>query len=490
MKKVAYPHQLEALNKLRYSLSTGHKHPLLEAPTGSGKTILGALAVESALKKGKRVMFTVPAISLVNQTAEKFFEQGIEDIGIIQANHPATDYSKPVQICSIQSLSRMALKNIPHADVVFVDEAHRLFEFYSEWMGRWDNIPFIGLSATPWTKGLGKHYDDLIQTRTLRQLIGEGYLCDFEVWIPDHPDMSKVRTSGDDWNLEDLAAELGKNPHVANVVDNWLKNGRGLPTVCFAVNCAHAKKLFNEFLAKGVSAAYIDAFTKIEERELIAEFFHAGKIQVVVNVGCLTTGIDWDIRCIILDRGTKSEMLYVQILGRGLRTAPGKGKLLIFDHTDTTLRLGFITDIHHDHLDMGEKKPSKASEPEKRLPKDCPSCGYCKPVGVHACPHCGFAPEKQSPIESTKGRLKKLTAAELRNKNMTVAEKADFYGQLLYYATMKGKGEKWVLAKFRAFVGVWPNLPEIRNAKPVVISQKTIKWITASNIRYAKRRAA
>jgi DNA repair protein RadD len=49
-------------------------------------------------------------------------------------------------------------------------------------------------------------------------------------------------------------------------------------------------------------------------------------------------------------------MLFVQIIGRGLRTADGKDDCLILDHTDTHLRLGFVTDIIHHTLDGGEHK--------------------------------------------------------------------------------------------------------------------------------------
>jgi Helicase conserved C-terminal domain len=90
----------------------------------------------------------------------------------------------------------------------------------------------------------------------------------------------------------------------------------------------------------GVSAGYIDAYTPSAERKQIERQFHAGEITVVCNVGCLTTGADWDVRCIILARPTKSEMLFVQIIGRGLRTATGKLDCLILDHSDTHARLG------------------------------------------------------------------------------------------------------------------------------------------------------
>src|SRR5439155_12036812 len=108
-----------------------------------------------------------------------------------------------------------------------------------------------------------------------------------------------------------------------------------------------------KFLEEDIPAEYIDCYTEAPERKAIAERFHAGEVKVVCNVGCLTTGVDWDVRCIILARPTRSEMLYVQLVGRGLRTADGKTEALILDHSDNHVRLGFVTDIHYDELDQG-----------------------------------------------------------------------------------------------------------------------------------------
>jgi DNA repair protein RadD len=122
---------------------------------------------------------------------------------------------------------------------------------------------------------------------------------------------------------------MDKDALVADVVDTWLQRAEGRPTFCFAVNRVHANHLQQKFLAAGVQAGYVDAYTDKDERREVARQFHAGEIKVVCNVGVLTTGIDWDVRCIILARPTKSEMLFVQMIGRGLRTADGKNDCLI-----------------------------------------------------------------------------------------------------------------------------------------------------------------
>ncbi len=146
-------------------------------------------------------------------------------------------------------------------------------------------------------------------------------------------------------------------------MDTWLRRAENRPTFCFAVDSAHAKHLQTKFTEAGVSTGYIDAYTPTNERAEIKRQFHNGDISVVCNVGCLTTGIDWDVRCIVLARPTKSEILFVQMIGRGLRTAEGKEDCLILDHSDTHLRLGFVTDIHHETLDDGRPRAkAKASD--------------------------------------------------------------------------------------------------------------------------------
>ena len=301
------PHQEQAMRLLRRSLGTGHKRPMVQAPTGMGKTVLAAHIVAGALSKGNRVIFVVPALSLIDQTVQSFHDDGIRDVGVIQGNHEMTDTRQPVQVASIQTLMK---RNIPPASVVVVDEAHRWFKFQGEWMAQWDAVPFIGLSATPWNKGLGKFYDDLIIAATTADLIRDGYLSPFRVFAPSKPDLKGVRTVAGDYHEGDLSKVMNQPPLVADLVRTWLDIGQNLPTLAFAVDRAHAKSIQQDFLSAGVNCGYIDAYTDRAERNALAKQFNAGELRVIANVGCLTTGIDWDVRCIVLARPTKSEMLF------------------------------------------------------------------------------------------------------------------------------------------------------------------------------------
>jgi DNA repair protein RadD len=304
---------------------------MAQAPTGFGKTVVSAWFANDIMSRRKRMIFTVPALSLINQTVERFYAMGIRDVGVIQADHPLTNYARPIQIASVQTLQR---RRIPPADLVMIDEAHRWFDFYEEMMSapEWAHVPFAGLSATPWTRGLGKHFKMLIIGATTQELIDDRLLSPFRVFAPSSPDLSGVRTVAGDYHEGDLSKAVNKDALVANIITTWNMRANGRPTLCFAVDRAHAKHIQKEFDEGGVPTGYIDAYTPAPERKEIERRFHAGEIKVVCNVGCLTTGVDWDVRCIILARPTKSEMLFVQIIGRGLRTATGKSDCLILDH--------------------------------------------------------------------------------------------------------------------------------------------------------------
>jgi len=457
MKFALHSHQERAIAMLRQSLGSGNRRPMLMAPTGAGKTVIGSAIVEGALAKGKRVLFTVPFLSLVDQTVAAFNAQGISAIGIMQGNHPGTDGSQPVQVASVQTLMR---RKLPQADIVLVDEAHRWFDFYGRWMAmpEWQRIPFVGLSATPWAKGLGKHYDDLIIAATTAELIERGFLSAYRVYAPAHPDLSGVRTVAGDYHEGQLSDVMRQPVLVAGVVDTWLRLGEDRPTLVFCVDRAHARRVADEFEAAGVPTGYCDMDTPADERQRLGERLKDGRIKVVCNVYTLTTGVDWDVRCIVMARPTKSEMLFVQIIGRGLRIAEGKTDCLILDHSDTTLRLGFPSDIHHDHLDDGKHQKSNGSRKEKTtsLPKECPKCSYLKPAGIRQCTQCGFVPERQSQIEERSGQLVQLNGRRKGRADATPHSQQDVYSMLLWVAQERGYKPGYAAAKFKDRYGHWP----------------------------------
>ena len=185
-----------------------------------------------------------------------------------------------------------------------------------------------------------------------------------------------MRTVAGDFKQDELGEAVDKRKLVGDIVATWIERGEIRLTFVFCVNRAHARHIAEQFVEAGISCAYMDGATPREERNEIFARFKSGVTRVICNVGVLTTGVDLDVRCIIDAKPTKSRILHVQTIGRGLRTAPGKDKLLLLDHSGISLRLGTVDAIGQEHLDDGkERKASTKSKGSREpLPKLCDDC--------------------------------------------------------------------------------------------------------------------
>ncbi|WP_082577612.1 MULTISPECIES: DEAD/DEAH box helicase [unclassified Massilia] len=457
------PYQSAAVQNLRLSLAGGVIREMLCSPTGSGKTEMGMALVRGARAKRKRVIFLCNRVHLVEQTSRRFKKAGI-DHGIIQGENTARVYES-VLVGSIQTVAR---RGMPDVDLIIIDEAHTVAgsREYRAVLAAAKGVPVIGLSATPYARGLGKHYDELggalfehmTVAATIPELIEGGYLVDCDVYAPSEPDMAGIKQArnafGDlDYTDADVGRAVNKPELVGDIVTHWLRLARGTPTVCFAANIAHSKHIVERFHAAGVSAEHIDCYTDEEERRAILARVETGETMVISNVGILAEGWDFPAcRTLILARPTRSLIRYIQMAGRVLRPHASKDRALILDHSGSVVRLGFPTDEFPLELDDGTPREAKgeAQEKEKPLPKACPSCSYVKTV--HKCPVCGFAPERKANVDVRAGDLVPLKKKPKAKK----MDKQEFYSQLLGVAQEKGRQPGWVAHRYRDYFGVWP----------------------------------
>lgn len=474
-------YQKTAINMLRQSIATGHRAPILQASTGSGKTVIAGEIIRMAREKGKKVAFIVDRLALVDQASAHLDAVGI-DHGIIQGNNIRTDYAKPVQVVSAQT---MAKRRPWEFDLGIIDECHCVRKSTIDLMRSWDKIPFIGLSATPWTKGLGKHYDDLLIPITIHQLISEGFLVDADAYGPSKPDMAGVKITAGDYNQKQAGEKANTPKLVADIIETWRKLACGRQTLVFATNVAHSQHIEREFRAAGIIATHIDAYTDTEMRREAIERFKAGEIQVLTSVGVLTTGFDApNAEAVVLARPTKSLMLHIQMIGRVLRPYEGKKRALILDHAGNIERLGFHTDEMPTELDDGTRSESNSKKRERKepLPRPCPQCH--KLITTLKCPACGYEAKRRNKVEAEAGNLEKIKRKA--NKNTTKIEKSRFYRELLWYAREHGYRDGWASYKYRERFGVWPRGV---SGAPKPPSDKTMAYITHLNIKRAKGRA-
>ena len=454
------PRQEGLLPQIRQAIREGHKRIIVQAPTGFGKTLVSAHIIAAALAKGSRPMFTCPAITLVDQTLKAFEAEGIRDIGIIQAQHERTDWNAQVQIASVQTLIRRAL---PQVNFILIDEVHENFDGLNERLDspEWKDMIAIGLSATPWTRGMGLRWTKVIIAATIQELIDEGFLSPFQIYVPDHDlDRKRIKVVRGEFQDKSASDAMRDAVIIGDVLKTWKERGPGDKTFMFCVNRAHAKEQMAAFIDSGIPFGYIDALTPMDERRLQFKKMRHGEIAGIASVGCLIRGVDEDVRCIIDAQPTKSEMRHVQKWGRGLRTAPGKDVLIGLDHAGNTLALGLVTDIYHDHLDMhkpGDKAEAFEGEKAPSKPRKCQKCHSLIPSGRAVCPTCGEVMKVISDVEAREGELVLYGSAKgAKVEKPKKDEKQAFYSGLLGLARERNYSDGWVAHRYKEKFGVWP----------------------------------
>lgn len=492
------PYQDGALQNIRSALARGARRVMLYSPTGSGKTEMGFGMISGALAKGRRVMFIANRKELVAQASRRLTAAGIHH-GVLQAENTRSLDAR-VLVCSIDTVHRRGLPD--DVGLILIDEAHAVAGSvkYRELLFKYNLVPVVGLSATPFAPGLGKHYDKLrgplfevlVEATTISGLIELGFLVDCDVFAPADPDLTGVKTQrgmgGElDYNADQLAEAIDKPALVGDIVQHWRKLAAGKQTVVFATNIAHSQHIVAEFQRVGVAAEHIDYHHDDDERAAILDRFKHGETMVLSNVGLLAEG--WDcpaVEVMILARPTKSLIRYVQMVGRVLRPAAGKTKALLLDHSGTVLHLGFATDDLPLELDDGKANTSGKSKQERKKPepKPCPKCKFVRDAGVHACPKCGFEPQRQSDVEVADGELVRID----RKKKKPAAghfEKAATFAGLLHIADERGYSHGWASHKFREIFGVWPKgLPSICREP----TSDLRNWVKSRNIAWANRK--
>ena len=491
-------HQVKAVDMIKRALSSrdieGRKvrRVILGACTSFGKTVTAAHILKSTAENGKKAMFIADRVKLINQTIAAMDRYGI-DCGVQQAQHERCRPWAPVQIASVQTLMRRT--RLPDADVYIIDECQTHFAYITELMERLDNCIFIGLSATPYSKSLGKYYQDLVVPITPRELLDDGYLCPVDYYIGHSVDTSKVKnkrlgTGGQDFNPKDLekATESDKILN-GDIIKNWVKHGENSQTIAFSPSITQSKWLVAQLNDYGIKAEHIDCYTDPEERELIYAAHNRGEFKVLSCSQLLNTGYDSPTtRCIIDCYPTQSLITYVQRVGRIMRTADNKPNAIYLDHAGNWERFGRAEDIVPDHLDDGEKEYNEASltkddKPEAKE-KSCPQC-YQLFKGMRCA--CGYEIPAKEVLEHDGTELVKLSdlsPAERRGLETPQADKDLFLAGLRLHMEQKDYAYGWVKHTYADKYGSYPE-----NNNHVVVTEipaDVKKFITAQNIRRAK----
>lgn len=488
------PYQSDAVERVQASIASG-RTPLLVAPTGSGKTIMAAEIIRVAIEHGQKVLFLAHRRELIHQACQKLFSVGI-DAGVILAGHTPRP-GVPVQVASVQTLWRRAMRGsamaLPPADLIMIDEAHHArASTYRKIVEAYPGASVIGLTATPCRsdgRGLGSTFNELIEAPSIAELTAAGFLVPAKVYAPDRPDLKGVKTRHGDYAEGQLADRMDKPQLVGSIVEHWLRLGQGRKTVLFATGVAHSLHCRDELRRGGAMAEHIDGSTPVEEREAVLAGFSAGSVDVICNAQVLTEGWDCpDASALILARPTKSVVLYRQMIGRVLRTAPNKTDALILDHAGAVHEHGLPDEPVRWNLSPDEKveRPMQAARSAGRAPalNDCPECHAVRLAGK-PCPACGWRPRRRAEaFEVVDGQLGTVDRnRRVRAAAMPLEVRDRWHRELLFIAEERGFKPGWAAHKHREKFGDWPRS---RHVVSEPASQEVRAWVRSRQIAYAK----
>lgn len=341
------PYQADAIENLRNGIRAGKRRLLLVAGTGAGKTLTSAHLLQEADRKGSYALFIVDRVALVDQTSAVFDEYGIQH-GIVQGINSRWTPRENVQVCSAQTLARRSLPRDPA--LIVVDEAHCFYKATLDFMARYPNAVKIGLTATPFTKGMGEHWDDVVNVIPTRQLINDGFLIEPKIYIAKSPDDADLGLNSYG-EFSDASSTTAGIQIVGDVVQEWVAKttehfGGPVKTIVFSPTVEHGRELCAAFSAAGFNFQQISYLDRddAERAEKIAEFRRDDSvIHGLVSCGVLTKGFDVpDVRCGISCKPyRKSLSSHMQEIGRIMRTCEGKDKAIWLDHSGISSASGW-----------------------------------------------------------------------------------------------------------------------------------------------------
>jgi superfamily II DNA or RNA helicase len=323
-----------------------------------------------------------------------------------------------VFVCSVQTLVRR-LDNMKAPDLIICDEAHHGTDG-STWgkiIAAYPEAKCLLVTATPCRldgKGLGVNAggfaDDIIVAQSMRWLIDNGYLSEYRYFEPPmQVALAGVKMRYGDYAKNDLNKAVDKPTVTGDAVDHYLRLARGKRAVAFCVSVAHAEHVAEKFNAAGVPASTLDGSLDPGEREKRIAAFAAGDILLLASCDVVSEGFDLPaIEAAILLRPTQSLSLYLQQVGRALRTYPGKEFAIILDHVGNRQRHGLPDDDREWTLE-GVTRRASINDGAGVSIKTCAACfAIYKPAP--ACPYCGSAAQKkQRELQEQAGNLVELT---------------------------------------------------------------------------------
>jgi len=426
--KLLRPYQDAALKSLWDWLYTKQGNPLVVAPVGAGKSLLIAEFIRQAHEKYPRtriVMLCHVQELLQQNMAELLLQYPSADAGFYSASIGQKRLHNDITFAGIQSVhSKIAAFNRA-PEIIIIDEAHLISHndatqyrrFIDAALAANPNCKVIGFTGTPFRQdsgrldeGDGRLFDGVCYEINIGWMIEEGYLCKPVVPnIQTRMNVAGVATRKGDYAQGALEraidTEETNRACVQEIITLGADRKKWLVFTAGLSQCEHVRDMMRSY---GITCEMVTGDTLKAERDNIIERYRKGKIRCLVNVSVLTTGFNVpDIDLLAFMRPTKSPVLYIQSIGRGIRPiyvvgfdlitkegrlasieASGKKDCLCLDFGNVIKNLGAI-----DAIDIRKRPSAKSDEKKEKkeaVTKRCPACAAECYISQKYCYECGY----------------------------------------------------------------------------------------------------
>lgn len=353
-----HPYQNDAVNKLVAALRETGRGQLVLA-TGLGKTVVMAettaqLLRDCAIDHG-RVLVLADKRELVDQLQRAFWHQLPKTV----PTHRLTGGEEPsfwegITFATIQSVAAR-LDSLPEFGLIWVDEAHHIG---SESFRRAINAlrpPMLGgATATPW-RGDSYDIDELLGEPVMRMGIDEGlrkgFLCEADYrLLADNIDWEFVRArSRNSYALKELNTRLiipTRDEEAARTIADVFKQESRRSVIVFCASVAHARTFAGMLRLYGFKSGTVTGDMDARERDKTMASLRKGAINAITTVDIFNEGVDIpDVDMLAFMRVTHSRRIFVQQLGRGLRIANHKDKVVILDFVSDLRRVAEVVQL-------------------------------------------------------------------------------------------------------------------------------------------------
>ena len=328
--------QTEALDALNETREQGYRRGLVVMATGLGKTWLAAFDCQQI--NAKRVLFVAHREEILNQ-AEETYVRIRSDLKVGRYNGKARELNVDILFASIQTLGKSQhLEQFAkdHFDYIVVDEFHHAAaRTYQRLLSHFSPRFLLGLTATPERTDqsdiLTLCDDNLVYSKDLYDGIRAHLLCPFHYFgVADTVDYQEIRWRNGKFDENELVNQLATTARVRHNLKHWQKH-QLTRTLAFCVSIKHADFMSDYFNRHGVKSVSVHSSSATPRNEALSQL-KIGEIQIIFSVDLFNEGIDLPvIDTVLMLRPTESKIIFLQQLGRGLRTSPGKDKLVVLD---------------------------------------------------------------------------------------------------------------------------------------------------------------